>query len=89
MTYIANHFERKVKLYNHCFEDSSVSQPEIIEAIETVGRLVVAFALVVLMFERQLPGVYGGLYVTVILGIDFAAIFQAYKNTREQDEVGR
>lgn len=81
---IQSRYERKVLLYNRCFRCVNVDESVIFEGIETLARVIVSFALLLLMFNGKLPGVYGGLYVTVILGIDFAAVFQAYKNTQTQ-----
>jgi len=53
------------------------------DILQVTFRFIISAAIVFLIFKNQINGGVGGLYVTVILGVDLAALFEAYKETRQ------
>jgi len=52
------------------------------DLIEILSRTLISAGLIALMLRGQLSGAYGGFYVTIIMGIDLAAAFEALRESQ-------
>lgn len=72
-------YQHKVDVYCRLFDGVYKMDRD---TLELTFRFLISAAIMLLVFQGDMPGVYGGLFVTIIMGIDFAAFFEAWRQTR-------
>jgi len=55
------------------------------DTVDLVARFIVSICILAGMFTGEIPGGLAGAYATIIMGIDWAAAYQAYKNETTDD----
>ena len=86
------HFDRKVSVWTRiltgCYQMDR-------DTLEIASRFAISLGIIILIFLGKMPGSHGGLYVTIIMGIDIAAIVEAVRqsqinnNSQKRTEHGR
>jgi len=77
-----SHYERKKDVYRRLF-DGYYSMSE--EVLEIITRTLISGALAFLIYTGDVPGGLGALCITVIMGIDLAAAFEALRESQTDE----
>jgi len=77
------HYERKKDVWRALF-DGYYSMSE--EVLEITARTLVSGALAILIYSGQVPGSLGAVCLTVIMGIDLAAAFEALRESQTESD---
>jgi len=54
------------------------------DTLDILTRTLVSLGLLLLVFQGKLEGSYGGTFITIIMGIDLAAILTAVQESQTQ-----
>jgi len=73
------HFDRKVVVWRRLFDGVYEMNTD---TLEILGRTILSACLAYLIYVNQLPGAWGGFYIMVIMGIDLAAAFEAFRESQ-------
>jgi len=82
MNHFGQRYQRKVAAYDRLLHGSFRMDTELIEIL---SRTLVSLFLASLIASGDVPGAVGAACITIIMGIDLAAAFEALKDSQTQD----
>jgi len=81
--YPQSRFERKKLVWRRVFDRYNHVHHEMdSEILELFLRFLVSAGIIAAIFTGEMPGTWGGGFVTVIMGIDIAAAIEAFRESQ-------